>query len=62
MPANGRTDAQIREEISRERQELSVAVDDLRSDARSAAKVAVKVAGALLAAAVAAAAVKQIRD
>jgi hypothetical protein len=62
MPADARTDAQIREEISRERQELSVAVDDLRDDTRAAAKVAVKVAGALLAAAVAAAAVKQLKD
>ena len=62
MPANERTDAQIRQQISRERQELSVAVDDLRDDARAAAKVAAKVAGALLAAAVTAAAVKQLRD
>jgi hypothetical protein len=62
MATDGRTDAQIREEISRERQELSVAVDDLRDDARAAAKVAAKVAGALLAAAVTAAAVKQLKD
>jgi hypothetical protein len=62
MPADGRTDAQIREDIAQERRELSVAVDDLRDDARAAAKVAAKVAGALLAAAVAVAAVKQLKD
>lgn len=62
MPANERTDAQIREEISQERVELSHAVDDLRDDARAAARIALKVGGALLAAAVTAAAVRQIKN
>jgi hypothetical protein len=62
MPADGRTDAQIREEMAQERRELSVAVDDLRDDVRAAARIAVKVGGALLAAAVTVAAVKQLKD
>ena len=62
MPANERTDARIREEISQERVELSHAVDDLRGDVRAAARIAVKVGGALLAAAVTAAAVKQLKN
>lgn len=62
MPANERTDAQIREEISQERVELSHAVDDLRDDARAAARIGLKVGGALLAAAVTAAVVRQIKN
>ena len=62
MPANERTDAQIREEISQERIELSHAVDDLREDARAAGRIVLKVGGAILAAAVTAAVVRQIKN
>jgi hypothetical protein len=53
-----RTDAQIREEISRERGELGHALTDLREDVGAAARTAVVVGGALAALGAAAAAIR----
>jgi hypothetical protein len=58
MPASERTDAQIREEISQERRDLSHALTDLREDVGAAARTAVLVGGALAALGAAAAAVR----
>jgi hypothetical protein len=58
MSASERTDAQIREEISEERRELSHALDDLREDVGAAARTAVVIGGVLAALGVAAAAVR----
>jgi hypothetical protein len=58
MAASERTDAQIREEISDERRELSHALTDLREDVGAAARTAAMVGGALAALGAAAAAIR----
>jgi hypothetical protein len=58
MPSSERTDAQIREEISEERRELSHALTDLREDVGAAARTAAVVGGALALVGAAAAAIR----
>jgi hypothetical protein len=58
MPGSERTDAQIREEISRERRDLGHALTDLREDVGSAARTAAVIGGALAALGAAAAALR----
>lgn len=62
MPADGRTDARIREEITHERRELSNALEDLREDVRAARRIPIIVGGALAAAAAAIAVAKHFKD
>lgn len=62
MSANERTNAQIREEITNERRELSNALDDLREDVRAARRIPIIVGGALAAAAAAIAVAKHFKN
>jgi len=62
MPADGRTDARIREEITYERRELSNALEDLREDVRAARRIPIIVGGALAAVAAAIAVAKRFKD
>ena len=62
MPADGRTDARIREEITHERRELSNALADLREDVRAARRIPIIVGGALGAVAAAIAAAKHFKN
>lgn len=57
-----RTDAQIREDISQERRELSDALTDLREDVSAAARTAVIVGGAFAALGVAVAALRHLKN
>ena len=62
MPADGRTDARIREEITNERRELGNALEDLREDVRAARRIPIIVGGALAAAAAAIAVAKHFKN
>ena len=57
MARNGRTAAEVRKDIAREREELAGAVEELRGDLASATDVAGKIRSNLAAAAVGAAGV-----
>jgi hypothetical protein len=62
MPADERTNALIREEITQERRELSDALDDLREDVRAARRIPIIVGGALAAAVAAIAVAKHFKN
>ena len=62
MPASERTDAQIREDITNERRELTNALDDLREDVRAARRIPIMVGGALAAVAAAIAAARHFKS
>jgi hypothetical protein len=62
MPADERTNAQIREEITNERRELTNALADLREDVRAARRIPIMVGGALAAVAAAIAAAKHFKN
>jgi hypothetical protein len=62
MPASERTDAQIREDISRERRELSDALTHLREDVGAAARTAVVVGGAFAALGAAVAVIRLLKN
>ena len=62
MSADERTNAQIREEITNERRELTNALADLREDVRAARRIPIMVGGALAAVAAAIAAAKHFRN
>ena len=62
MPADERTDARIREEITNERRELTNALADLREDVRAARRIPIMVGGALAAVAAAIAAAKHFKN
>lgn len=62
MPADERTNAQIREEITNERRELTNALADLREDIRAARRIPIMVGGALAAVAAAIAAAKHFKN
>ena len=62
MSANERTNAQIREDITNERRELTNALADLRDDFRAARRIPIMVGGALAAVAAAIAAAKHFKN
>ena len=62
MPADERTNAEIREEITNERRELTNALADLREDVRAARRIPIMVGGALAAVAAAIAAAKHFKN
>jgi hypothetical protein len=62
MPASERTYAEIREDISQERRELSDALTDLREDVGAAARTAAIVGGAFAALGAAVAVLRHLKN